>query len=131
MQFAGDAFPFSLACLHSCANLGGQLPHAQQIKQPQNSNNGSGAKNEKPVRLEKGGSQVELDRGAHLVPNVVVVAGHYTEAVFPGRKITVESLPAELRVLPSRVVPFELIAKTNFLWNDKAKRGVVDLEAAR
>src|SRR5262249_10135980 len=59
------------------------------------------------------------------------IASHHPKAIVAGREICVEGLSTIAGILPIRVVPFELIAKANFLWCDETERGKVDFQIAR
>src|SRR5664280_76886 len=87
-------------------------------------NNGDTAQQTEPQSLMEVWQQLDLDRGAGLVPDPVRVAGGDLEGVTTGLEIGVISQPAPSDFDPITVESFKLVAKAYFFGRDKTDGGV-------
>src|SRR5580700_2470133 len=96
-----------------------QLPNAELIKEVQQHQQSSRARQTEPIRLVPGRRDTKVQRCAFFVPEAVVIAGDHAKAVFPRTKIAVESLTPRSRFLPSRIAPFQFVTKCTFCGTTK------------
>src|SRR5271154_6565623 len=115
MQFLSDAGALCHAFLEAGVDSGGDLADAEAVECRSQGNTAGEQKQAKPGGLEPGGRNPEVERGAGLVPNAIVVTGDGAETILAGTELGVVSLPARARILPSLVDTRELVSKQHAL----------------
>ena len=128
MQLTRNALAFLQAGLHATAQLGGDLPDAQPVQQPQRSDRAAHRQRSKPPGLPVGGRHGEGQRCAGVVPHAVVVARDDPEDVVSRADARVAGLAATAGIAPFGVVALELVAEPNALWHRQAGRRVIDAQ---
>ena len=128
MQFARNALSLTQTLFRPRANFSGHLAHSQEVKQPQDNDKRASAESREPECLEKCRCHTKVYRCAGFIPDTVVVARRYVEAIFARLEVAVKRLTTGLGFLPVRVVSLQLVTKQHLLRNNKAWGGVVDFK---
>ena len=84
-----------------------------------------------PLRLIQRGRDREMKRRGAITPDAITVAGDYGKRIVAGRQIRVKSLTARTGIVPIMFIAVESVAELHLLWNQKRRRGVINLQVAR
>src|SRR5580692_563019 len=111
MKIAGESGAFGQSFIKAGIQPPGDLAHAQAKSHPNSQKRNADAQHAEPRRLVPRRRDDEIQTCAFFVPDTVIVAGDYVEAVLPRAQIGIERLAARSRILPAGIAPFELVAK--------------------
>src|SRR5271169_3047630 len=100
MQIPRDAGPLADALFQTHVELVRHLPEAEPIERPQRYPKNCYAGEAEPIRLVPGWHNAEIQGGACLIPDAVVIARDYAEAVVAGSEIVVEGATTCCSILP-------------------------------
>ncbi len=128
VQFAGDAFAFTVTLFQTRAQACGHLPGTHAPGDAERQQQRQRAAGLELPGLDEGRLDDEVQGVAARIPQAVVVGGRNTEAVTPGRKVGIEGLVAVAGVLPTCIHPFQPVAEPHALRAGKADRVVADAQ---
>ena len=89
------------------------------------------AEEREPSHLEPGRRHIEIQHCTGIIPNAVVITGHYVKRVMARAKLRVIRLTTCAYVVPIAIHAIELVTKQHPLRNGKAQGGVVNLQILR
>ena len=100
VQFLSDSRPLSQTCFEPGAQGRLQPSHSKPVKKKRQQRQGSEAENLEQSSLPEGWLDGEIEAGAGLIPDAVVIRSKNLKAIGSRLQIRIERLPASIGLLP-------------------------------